>query len=949
MSLKGSSVRPSASDTRASSIRVRCEGPFAAGVTAWQKRAGETVFTVVVKATYALESELCPLLDESEALQEEDGFWDDDADRSLYAPSDMALMKPSAEVIVLGHAYAAEQRPSHAITARIAVGSIDKVIEAHSQRRFERDGRCETSPALARLPLHYEAASGGPGSDNPVGIDPTDFGENGRRRVPGVLPPNLDVRPGEHIAIVGLGPIAAHWPPRARLLRPQDVAWLRAPLERPMPQGFDARYFCVAPPDQRAVEPFRVDERLILEGLSAHHARLVTNLAGVAPCVSVVGLANRPGPKLIADLLRIDTDRGIATLTFRGHLSFDGPVPAFSLLVSTVGDREETGTHRPRGPMIADPPTSELPRLELPKAGTDSLETTHVEMTSSSDRSAALPFASTKGGMRSRSASQPDDALPFRSPTPPELAAPPLAQPASEDSSVRQRSAPPIPPPPLSVRASALPPFPPPTASTGGGLVAAAPPTVLPLAPPPSVAPAGVPPVGAGLIAPSPSSGSVRPPLLASPPVVPPSLLVPPAPISSSGLTPSTMPGLRPAGQSALPPPMGASLGALPPMSPMVVPPARPSTLGERLGSATPAAASDASRVVSRRESPPPPRASESGTTTAPDPLRARDPFQVAFSRSPQHNASAASDDRPRSMGFDSAKAASDAALVQADRAQRDVGAKDRNREEPEPLSVKRRALVDLLSFEPALPRRLRRSRAYSEVLADFNPPRIPRRPDESDVERDREERGRLDVLRVLSCGIPLDANELMSAIERSLDDPNDLELPLFLVAGELRPTLDEVEALRAAVAVAQPLGGNDKRLAAAVAIAVDALAAPSPPLRQTAVALHRQIETALGQLSLPPRYLAEQVEHSLLTNRRYRKPTILGANRIRAELSSSSGATYPAYLPDELCLRLPMLTSFPVVALVELHPREDASEQSADALLVSALGRIVRTARNPR
>ena len=43
------------------------------------------------------------------------------------------------------------------------------------------------------------------------------------------------------------------------------------------------------------------------------------------------------------------------------------------------------------------------------------------------------------------------------------------------------------------------------------------------------------------------------------------------------------------------------------------------------------------------------------------------------------------------------------------------------------------------------------------------------------------------------------------------------------------------------------------------------------------------------------------------------------------------------------------MLTSFPVVALVELHPREDASEQSADALLVSALGRIVRTARYPR
>ena len=62
-------------------IRIRCDGPFAAGLVAWQRRSGETVFTVVVKATYALESELCPLLDESEALQEDDGFWDDDAAR----------------------------------------------------------------------------------------------------------------------------------------------------------------------------------------------------------------------------------------------------------------------------------------------------------------------------------------------------------------------------------------------------------------------------------------------------------------------------------------------------------------------------------------------------------------------------------------------------------------------------------------------------------------------------------------------------------------------------------------------------------------------------------------------------------------------------------------------------------------------------------------------------
>lgn len=300
-----------------------------------------------------------------------------------------------------------------------------------------------------------------------------------------------------------------------------------------------------------------------------------------------------------------------------------------------------------------------------------------------------------------------------------------------------------------------------------------------------------------------------------------------------------------------------------------------------------------------------------------------------------------------KSGPFDSAKDASDAAL-RAER-QREASQKAQRAEPGEIHQVKRRALVDLLAFDPALPRRLRRSKAFNEVLSDFSPPRVPRRPDEVESDRDRDERGRLEVLRVLSCGLPVDTNDLGSAIDRSLDDPNDLELPLFLVAGELRPTFDEVEALRAALAVAQPLAGSDKRMAAAVGVATDALAAPAPPLRQTAVALYRQLETATNQLSLPPRYLAEQVEHALLTNRRYRKPTILGEPRIRADLASGSGAAYPAYLSESLGLRLPMLTSFSVVALVELHPREDAGETSAEALLVTAIARVVRTVRPSR
>ena len=50
-----------------------------------------------------------------------------------------------------------------------------------------------------------------------------------------------------------------------------------------------------------------------------------------------------------------------------------------------------------------------------------------------------------------------------------------------------------------------------------------------------------------------------------------------------------------------------------------------------------------------------------------------------------------------------------------------------------------------------------------------------------------------------------------------------------------------------------------------------------------------------------------------------------------------------PIYLPELTAERLPMLSAFPVVAAVELRPREDSSEPSPDALLALAVARVVR------
>jgi hypothetical protein len=65
----------------------------------------------------------------------------------------------------------------------------------------------------------------------------------------------------------------------------------------------------------------------------------------------------------------------------------------------------------------------------------------------------------------------------------------------------------------------------------------------------------------------------------------------------------------------------------------------------------------------------------------------------------------------------------------------------------------------------------------------------------------------------------------------------------------------------------------------------------------------------------------------------------------VRADLTlPRSGETMPLYLPETAATSLPLLLSFPVVALCEIIPREDLTEPQDEALLASALGRVLRS-----
>jgi hypothetical protein len=255
--------------------------------------------------------------------------------------------------------------------------------------------------------------------------------------------------------------------------------------------------------------------------------------------------------------------------------------------------------------------------------------------------------------------------------------------------------------------------------------------------------------------------------------------------------------------------------------------------------------------------------------------------------------------------------------------------------------ALRRRAVVDLIAFDSEVPARLRRAKLHAPVLAAPVGSRVHQGIDAPAGETSAEDKARADVLRVMSCGSPIAAEALALAFDELLDEPGELDIPLFLVEGDVRPTMDEVEALRVAVEHAKPLAGVNKRVLAALAAAGDALGRTTPPQAEAAVALHRQLEAATGELGLPPRHLAELVDRTLREARSYKRRTLLGAPRLRAELTFGR-TTLPLYLPESVADKIPLLSAFRLSALVESRPREDAAEPSPTALVAFAVGRVL-------
>jgi len=330
----------------------------------WQTRPGAWVLTFVAKATLQLQPGTSPLADSQEPIHEEDSHWDDDPGRSLYAPNDLEPLKQRVDVLLVGSAFAPQGQPVRSLFARLIVGDIEKIIEVHQERSFAADGSLVDGPRFARMSLSYERAAGGPDTSNPIGVrfDARDM--YGRARLPNLQLPGLNIAsPTTPIAPIGFGPVAPTWPSRWAKLGRHAASWAPGWLRStPVPEDLDGAYFNAAPADQQLPD-LPEDARILLENLHPQIPRLVTSLPPLHLRAVLDGRGGHHPLKMRCDTLWIDTDQGIATMTFRGQLALeriDEPGHIVIVLEETLASSSSAGPPsaltRPSIPMPESPP-----------------------------------------------------------------------------------------------------------------------------------------------------------------------------------------------------------------------------------------------------------------------------------------------------------------------------------------------------------------------------------------------------------------------------------------------------------------------------------------------------------------------------------------------------------------------------------------------------------------
>ena len=170
----------------------------------------------------------------------------------------------TTDVLIVGKAFAPRNEPVRCLVARLVVGAVDKSLEVYCDRAWTADGQLYEGPWFSSMPLLYERAGGGVDTWNPVGISPSARPDaHGLVRIPNLQPRGFRLQDrSTPVPPINFGPVAPHWPERARRLG-RHAAWAGTDWRhQPLPDDLDAAWFNAAPSDQQ-LEAMSDDQHIL--------------------------------------------------------------------------------------------------------------------------------------------------------------------------------------------------------------------------------------------------------------------------------------------------------------------------------------------------------------------------------------------------------------------------------------------------------------------------------------------------------------------------------------------------------------------------------------------------------------------------------------------------------------------------------------------------------------
>ena len=315
-------------------LQLKNQTPFAAQLALFPNAQGVDSLYIIVKATFNIGLQWT-LADEQQPLQAADEHWTDDpASSSLKTASDFHIGKPTTDIIMLGHAWAPQEREVQHMDVSLTVANLSKVIRVFGDRQWHNGGISAPQP-FTSMPLVYEKAFGGMQKNgdqvilsedrNPVGCGFT--GKLTAKQVQGQALPNLE-DPRQLIQNVGdvVNPacfsyISPSWLPRRSFAGTYDDNWQknRAPY---LPMDFNPRFFNMAHADLVCPSYLIGGESVQIVGVNPG-GPITFNLpvVGIAASVAVKNRIERPVFNL--ETLVIEPDLMKLSLTWRAAMVCD--------------------------------------------------------------------------------------------------------------------------------------------------------------------------------------------------------------------------------------------------------------------------------------------------------------------------------------------------------------------------------------------------------------------------------------------------------------------------------------------------------------------------------------------------------------------------------------------------------------------------------------------------